>query len=85
MSYRQPKSTFYFFRTVIDCARHNPGAIESVVIMMAMYLHIGPFAREVAAQIAEQITELDAGRWVAPPLVPPEPVLAELQVVEAAE
>ncbi len=34
-------ATFYFFKTVIDCARHNPGAIESVVIMMTMYLHFG--------------------------------------------
>lgn len=65
-------------------ARHNPGAIESVVIMMAMYLHLGPFAREVAAQIAEQITELDTGRWVAPPLVPPDPALAEQGLILAA-
>jgi radical SAM superfamily enzyme YgiQ (UPF0313 family) len=84
MSYRQPKSTFYFFKTVIDCARHNPGAIESVVIMMAMYLHLGPFAREVATQITEQITELDTGRWMAPQLVPPEPALAERQMQSAA-
>jgi len=86
MSYRQPKSTFYFFNTVIDCARHNPGAIESVVIMMAMYLHLGPFAREVSAQITEQITQLDSGQWVAPPLVAREPTLTERQVsAEAAE
>jgi hypothetical protein len=55
-----------------------------VVIMMAMYLHLGPFAREVAAQITEQITELDTGRWVAPELVLPEPALAERQMQSAA-
>ena len=75
MSLRRPTLAFHFLRTIIDCAKYNPGALESVVIMMAMYLHLGPFARQVAAELKQQIGELDSGKWVAPSLVMPDPPL----------
>ncbi|HLL26539.1 MAG TPA: B12-binding domain-containing radical SAM protein [Xanthobacteraceae bacterium] len=76
MSLWRPRLTLYFFGTVIDCAARNPGALENVMAMISLYLHLGPFAREVAQQIQQQIDDIDAGKWAAPPLLPPEPALA---------
>jgi hypothetical protein len=44
---------------------------------MAFYLHVGPYSRYVMKQIDRQIEDLEAGRFVAPKLLPavavPEP------------
>jgi radical SAM superfamily enzyme YgiQ (UPF0313 family) len=37
-----------WWRTFIDCALHNPRALRYVGAMMALYLHMGPFARFVS-------------------------------------
>jgi radical SAM superfamily enzyme YgiQ (UPF0313 family) len=33
----------HFWRTLIDCARHNPGALKSVIALMTFYLHLTSF------------------------------------------
>lgn len=37
---------------------------------MAFYLHVGPYSRYVMKQIDRQIEDLEAGRFVAPKLLP---------------
>jgi hypothetical protein len=59
---------------VLDSAIHNPRALRFVVMMSALYLHHGPFSRQVTAQIDRQIEDIDLGRWNAPR---PEPAAAK--------
>ena len=64
------------WKTLLDCAFHNPTALPYLVMISALYLHLGPFARRVAAEIDGQIADVDLGRWQAPvALRTPEKVL----------
>jgi radical SAM superfamily enzyme YgiQ (UPF0313 family) len=45
----------HFWRTFIDCARNNPRALESVVSMMVVYLHLGRFATRVIEELDRRI------------------------------
>ena len=64
--------------TLADCAWKNPGALRGVVSMMSLYLHLGPFSKQVRASIRDQIARIDRGegevRTLAP--VPAEPSVA---------
>jgi hypothetical protein len=73
---QQPRMTRYLLSTIRDCIANNPAALESVMKMSSMYLHLGPFAASVVTVIKQQIVALDDGRWPAPTLVPapPEPI-----------
>ena len=64
-----------FWSTLVACARTNPRALQILLINMVPYLHLGPFARFVVAEIDRQIAEIDSGRFVEPDLVaiPPAP------------
>jgi len=55
-----------FWKSVLDCAIHNPRALRCVVMLSALYLHHGPFSRQVIAQIDRQIEDIDLGLWSAP-------------------
>jgi hypothetical protein len=55
-----------FWATVVDSLRHNPRAFPYVMMMTALYLHLGPFSRHVSAQLAQQIDDVDEGRWQPP-------------------
>jgi hypothetical protein len=67
-----------FWRTLIDGAIHNPKGLPFMVMMMALYLHLGPFSRRVIAEVDRQIADDVSGRWVAPIALQPieEKVLA---------
>ena len=41
-------------------------------MLSALYLHHGPFSRQVIAQIARQIQDIDLGLWGAPQAAPAE-------------
>jgi hypothetical protein len=41
-------------------------------MMSALYLHHGPFSRQVIAQIDRQIEDIDLGLWSAPQPAPAE-------------
>ena len=56
-----------FWHTMLDCIIHNPRALPYLVMIMALYLHLGPFARQVIAEIDREIEDVDQGRWRAPP------------------
>jgi hypothetical protein len=44
-----------WWRTMVDCALHNPRALQPVVSMMALYLHVGPFARYVVGRLTSEV------------------------------
>jgi len=52
---RQPAAFWPFCRTFCDCARSNPGAVDYVGMLAAVYLHLGPFSRFVIASVNRQI------------------------------
>ncbi|WP_417671106.1 B12-binding domain-containing radical SAM protein [Roseibium sp.] len=58
-----------FWKTVILIALQNPRALKSVLQMMALYVHLGPFSRFVVTQIEKQIEDIENGAWERPALV----------------
>jgi radical SAM superfamily enzyme YgiQ (UPF0313 family) len=65
-----PGTARQFWKTMLDCAVHNPRAMPFLVMLSALYLHYGPFSRQVTAEITRQIDDIDLGLWHAPPPVP---------------
>ncbi|HWP25019.1 MAG TPA: B12-binding domain-containing radical SAM protein [Xanthobacteraceae bacterium] len=63
---RMPEVRDVFWRSFMHCARNNPAALRYVVMLMAMYLHLGPFSRHVIAAIDRRIAEIDGGQMVRP-------------------
>lgn len=62
-----PGAARQFWHMLLDCALHNPKALPYVVMVSALYLHLGPFSRQVIDEIDREIGEVDQGRWRAPP------------------
>jgi radical SAM superfamily enzyme YgiQ (UPF0313 family) len=56
-----PDSQEVFWQTFIDCARSNPASARYFVMLMAFYLHLGPFSRYVIRVIEEMIEEIETG------------------------
>jgi hypothetical protein len=75
-----PGTAGQFWRMLVDCALHNPKALPYVVMTSALYLHLGPFARQVVEEIDQEIAKLDQGLWQAP-LLREKPVERVLQPV----
>jgi hypothetical protein len=44
-----------YWKTLVDCLRHNPAAFRAVVSSAALYLHLRPFAGFMDARLKEQI------------------------------
>jgi hypothetical protein len=51
---RQP-----FWKTFVEVAKTNPGALRYIVMLMALYMHLGPFSKHVISEIDRRIAELD--------------------------
>jgi len=66
---RHPALAPYFLRTLVECAWYNAGAVKSVTTMMALYLHLGPFAQQVISDIERLIAQIDRDEWRSPELV----------------
>jgi radical SAM superfamily enzyme YgiQ (UPF0313 family) len=66
MAVQQPGALWYFGRAFYECARNNPRSLESVVLLAAFFLHLGPFSRFVISALDRQIAQIDAGTWKAP-------------------
>jgi radical SAM superfamily enzyme YgiQ (UPF0313 family) len=64
-----------FWKTFVEIAKTNPGALRYIVMLMAFYLHLGPFSKHVISEIDRRIAELDVGT---PVLVRPEHDALEL-------
>jgi radical SAM superfamily enzyme YgiQ (UPF0313 family) len=56
-----PDARAPFWETFVQCAKTNPAALRYVVMLMAFYLHLGPFARRVIAAIDVRLAELEIG------------------------
>jgi radical SAM superfamily enzyme YgiQ (UPF0313 family) len=56
---RLPEARVPFWQTFVKCAKSNPAALRYIVTLMAFYLHLGPFARQVIAAIDARLAELD--------------------------
>jgi len=67
-----PGTARQFWKTMLDGAIHNPRALPFLVMLSALFLHHGPFSRQVIAQIARQIQDIDLGLWSAPQAAPAE-------------
>ncbi len=55
-----------FWQTFVNCAKTNPAALRYIVMLMAFYMHLGPFAQRVIAEIDRRIEALDNQRMVMP-------------------
>jgi hypothetical protein len=56
-----------FWKTFMNCARNNPAALQSIVSLMAIYAHLGPFARIAIGEVNRRIAEIDAAERHMPP------------------
>ena len=56
---RLPEARQPFWQTFVACGKSNPAALRYIVMLMAFYLHLGPFARKVIATIDAKLAELD--------------------------
>jgi radical SAM superfamily enzyme YgiQ (UPF0313 family) len=72
-----PHARESLWKTFVEVGKTNPAALRYIVILMAFYLHLGPFSRQVIDQLDERIAELDAEQaMLPPPLAHREPVVA---------
>ena len=67
-----PGTARQFWKMAFDCAIHNPRALPFLFMLSALYMHHGPFSRQVIGQIDRQIEDIDLGRWSTPVLAPAE-------------
>jgi radical SAM superfamily enzyme YgiQ (UPF0313 family) len=49
-----------FWKTLTSCAKTNPSALRYIVMLMAIYLHLGPYSRYVISAVERRIAALDA-------------------------
>ncbi|MFI4986448.1 MAG: B12-binding domain-containing radical SAM protein [Alphaproteobacteria bacterium] len=68
MTVAQPELRREFWRTVLDCARHNIRSLQFVVMMMVFYLHLGRFAEFLIGELDRQIEADDQDAVPSPPL-----------------
>ena len=54
-----PGTREIFWNTFKTVARTNPGALRYIMILMSLYMHLGPFSRRVSAEIDRRISEID--------------------------
>ena len=68
-----PEAKEIFWKTFTYCAATNPNALRFIVVLMAMYLHLGPFSRKAMASIDRQIEQLSNQRTPFPQRAHAEP------------
>ncbi|MGA7513699.1 MAG: B12-binding domain-containing radical SAM protein [Candidatus Sulfotelmatobacter sp.] len=54
-----PEPRDLFRRTLIQCVAGNPDSTSRIVLLMALYMDVGPFSREVIARIENMIAALE--------------------------
>jgi radical SAM superfamily enzyme YgiQ (UPF0313 family) len=55
--------------TFMRCYQRNPSAVRQTVWLLALFLHLGPYARQAMAETERAIAEIDRGAYAAPPLL----------------
>jgi hypothetical protein len=62
-----------FRQTIIQCASTNPQWARTIVLLTALYLHLGPFSRHVIRQIEQQLDRpQDISPHLSAPVEPPD-------------
>ncbi|HYB08231.1 MAG TPA: B12-binding domain-containing radical SAM protein [Alphaproteobacteria bacterium] len=61
MTIQRPELRRHFWRTIVDCLRHNPRGLQSVGTLMVLYLHLGSFAKFLIEGLDRQIEAIDHG------------------------
>ena len=56
-----------FWKTLTNCVKNNPRVMTSLMMLMAVYLHLGPYSRFIISAMDRRIAEIDAKESV--PLV----------------
>lgn len=70
-----PESRDVFWKTFLECGEINSRAVRLMVMNMAFYLHVGPYARRVAEATERQMASLHNQ--------PPQPVAERIPVAAA--
>jgi hypothetical protein len=65
----KPEHRGHLWHMIAYTLRHNPRALNPMLQMVALYVHLGPFSRFVLQRIDEQIAEIEDGNWEQPALV----------------
>jgi hypothetical protein len=71
-----PDARDVFWKCFVNCARTNAAAVPYIVMLMAMYLHLGPFSRYVIKAIDRRIAALDDDMAAMPAVRPAESAVA---------
>ncbi|GGE89725.1 B12-binding domain-containing radical SAM protein [Stappia taiwanensis] len=66
---KHPAHRGALWRMIGHTLLRNPRALNPMLQMVALYVHLGPFARFVLEQIDRQIAEIESGAWQPPALV----------------
>ena len=61
-----PASRELLSETFKRCYKKNPAAVRQTVTLLALYLHLVPYAREAIAGLERAIAEIDQGTYVMP-------------------
>ena len=64
-----PEHRGHLWRMIAYTLRTNPRALNPMLQMVALYVHLGPFSRTVLAHIDAQIAQIETGTWQQPALV----------------
>jgi radical SAM superfamily enzyme YgiQ (UPF0313 family) len=59
-----PEPRDAFWQTFMECARSNPRSVRYIVMLMALYLHLGPFSRFIVGQIDQKIADSEEVDYV---------------------
>jgi hypothetical protein len=54
-----PEPRRLFWETFTNCVATNPKSVRYIVLLLAFYMHLGPFSRYVMDRIDQMIAELD--------------------------
>jgi hypothetical protein len=73
-----PEPREIFRNTLSQCISGNPDSIRWVVALMALYLHVGPFSRDVIARIENIMATLEP--LAIEPRAPVEPASSNLAI-----
>jgi radical SAM superfamily enzyme YgiQ (UPF0313 family) len=58
MTVLQPELRRHFWKTFADTARHNPHALEPVISLMLLYLHLGAFSGHLVTELDRKIAAI---------------------------
>jgi radical SAM superfamily enzyme YgiQ (UPF0313 family) len=59
-----PEAREPFWTAFVKVAKTNPSAVRYIVMLMALYTHLGPFSKYVAGEVDRRIAELDEANLV---------------------